>query len=187
MEAILKECGGLYVRTDDFDEYEALTYFWYGVQKQLRSKGYQIPEVDFDNKLKAFLTFQKNTDSDIRFQFAVYNSSKLGCSVDFNVQLLHFQYYYGFTANNFGKVDGLKEYATIVSYAKTLSPLFRSNSVWFGYKKSERYELDFRSKNSPSFDELKDPRKRERLIAEVASEMDSFIKGFVKIAKEADL
>jgi hypothetical protein len=34
---------------------------------------------------------------------------------------------------------------------------------------------------------LKDPRKREKLIAEIANEMDSFIKGFVKIAKENNL
>jgi gas vesicle protein len=186
MEAILKECGGLYVRTNDFDEYEALSYFWYGIRKQLRNKGYQIPETDFDNKLKAFLTFRKNTD-DIRFQFVVYESQKLEYPVDFNVQILHEMYYYGFTANNFGKIDDMKEYGTVVNYVKTLSPLFGNNGVWFGFKASERYGLNFKSKNSPSFDELKDPRKRERLITEIAGEMDSFIKGFVKIAKENDL
>lgn len=184
MEAILKGCG-LYVRTNDFDEYEAVRYFWYGIQKQLRNKGYEIPETDFDNMLKAFLTFQKNTD--MRFQFKIYDSPKLECAIDFNVQLLHDWYYYGFTANNFGIINKVEEYEIIVSYVKNLSPLFINNPVWFGYKKSERYGLNFRSKDSPSFDELKDPRKRERLIAEIADEMDSFIKGFTKIAKENDL
>jgi hypothetical protein len=187
MEAILKECGGLYVRTNDFDEYEALSYFWYGIQKQLKIKGYDIPENNFDNKLKAFLTFQKNTDTNIRFQFKIYDSPKLDYPVDFNVQLLPDEYYYGFTSNNFGKINDLKEYEKIVGYLKALSPLFFNNPVWFGCKKSELYKLNFKSKDSPSFDELKDPRKRERLIVEIADEMDSFIKDFIKIAKENDL
>jgi hypothetical protein len=187
MEAVLKECGGLYVRTNDFDEYEALSYFWYGIQKQLRHRGYQIPETDFDNKLKAFLTFRKNTDSDIRFQFEVYDSRKLDYAVDFNVQLSHYTYYYGFTSNNFGRVNYLEEYEIIVGYVKTLSPLFKNNNVWYGYKTSERYNLNFKDKDSPSFDELKDPRKRERLIVEIANEMDSIIKGFIKTAKENNL
>jgi gas vesicle protein len=187
MEAILKECGGLYVRTNDFDEYEAVNCFWYGIQKQLRNKGYQIPENDFDNRLKAFLTFKANTANDIRFQFQVYDAPRLDFAVDFNVQLLPDGYYYGFTSNNFGRINELEEYEIIVNYVKTLSPLFNNNSVWYGYKKSERFNLNFKSKDSPSFDELKDPRKRERLIAEIANEMDSFITGFINIAKQNDL
>jgi gas vesicle protein len=187
MEAILKECGGLYVRTNDFDEYEALNCFWYGIQRKLRDKGYQIPEKNFDNQLKAFLTFRKNTDNGIRFQFDVYDSQKLDYPVDFNVQLRQIGYYYGFTSNDFGKIDDLEEYKTIVDSVRTLSPLFGNNSVWYGCKQSERYGLNFKDKDSPSFEELKDPRKRERLIAEIADEMDSYIKGFINIAKTNDL
>jgi hypothetical protein len=183
MEAILKQCGGLYVQTSDFDEYEALKYFWDELRRQLRSRGYPVPDVNEDNKLNAFLTLQKNTDG-IRFQFEIYRADQLEYPIDFNVQLLHWGYYYGFTANNFGKIDDMAAYPTIVRNIKTLSPLFGHNGVWFGYKLSERYELNFQSKSSPSFDFLKDPRKRERLVVEIADEMESYVKGFLKIMNE---
>jgi hypothetical protein len=186
MEAILKECGGLYVQTDDFDEYEALKYFWDELRKQLRNRGYQIPEVNEDNKLKAFLTFQKGTDG-FRFQFEIYRSDKLEYPIDFNVQLLHDGYYYGFTANNFGRIDGMKAYQTIVQHIQTLSRLFNHNGNWFGWKPSELYGLDFYGKESPSFAYLKDPRKRERLIIDIADEMESHIKDVLKIMEKIEV
>jgi gas vesicle protein len=188
MENILKECG-LYVRTSDFDVNEALEYFWDGIQEQLRNKGYQIPEKNFVSLLNAFLTFQKSTDTgNIRFQFKIYDSENLEYPVDFTVQLRQRAYYYGFTSNNFSnKTDALEKYKTIVHYIKTLSPLFYNNAVWYGFKTSEKYGLNFRDKDSQSFDKLKDPRKREQLIIDIVDEMDNLIKEFVKIAKENNL
>jgi hypothetical protein len=107
--------------------------------------------------------------------------------IDFNVQLLHDGYYYGFTANNFGRIDGMKAYQTIVQHIKTLSPLFNHNGLWFGWKQSERYGLNFQDKDSPNFDYLKDPRRRERLIIDIADEMESYIKGFLKIMEKIEV
>jgi hypothetical protein len=162
--------------------------FWYGIQELLKQCGNKVREKNFDNQLDAFLTYQKNTDANIRFQFEIYNSPNLKCAIDFTVQLLHDGYNYGFTGNDFSAVNALEQYGTIVKYIKTLSPFFVNNAVWFGYKKSEKYKLDFKNKESPCFEELYNLHEEGGiLIGNIASEMNDYIQGFVKIAEENKL
>jgi hypothetical protein len=178
MRTLLEECG-LYVETKEVDKHELQTYFWNELRTQLINKGYHIEPFDLWKEINGFYSPTKKRTAGYGFEFEVYRPKNQEYAMCFRVEIGDSTYYYGFCTEE-------KEYdiipneftISVIQQLKQLSSLFINNIVWFGYKQSDRYALDFWNMNSPGFNYLKNPRKREKYIKNIANEMDRYIKEF---------
>jgi hypothetical protein len=84
------------------------------------------------------------------------------------------EFHYGITREDMENL--LVENPDIERQLKNISRSFKSNKWWCVYKLPDRYQLDFVTCNSPEFEELKDPRKRDKFIDELAEEIDGYAK-----------
>jgi hypothetical protein len=179
---ILKGCA-LFVDTDGFDRYEIQTYFWNTLAQKLREKGYKVPELDFTQNIQAYYAKARNRHRWFGFEFEVCHSERLGEKILFRTEIDN-HFYYGFCPEMRPIENRDPVFAEVVGKC---SPLFQQNSPhWFGWKSSELYDLDFWKLDSGNFEQLKNPRKREAFMENLANEMDAFIQSFVKLAKEAN-
>jgi gas vesicle protein len=180
MNSILKECG-LFVETEGFDRYEIQKYFWDEIQKQLQGKGYKIEQKDFTQDISQYYARVRNRHRYYGFGFPVYTSNKSNRKVLFHIELEN-SYFYGFAYedNPYSDVE-------ISSLISEISNSFSSNKYWAGWKWSDRFNLDFWNLNSPGFESLKNPRKRESYLKGIVEEMEMYIKKFQQLAKERNL
>lgn len=177
--SILKECD-LFINEAEFDQYEVQNYFWRQLQNQLIEKGYNLKYVDLSSDVNEFYARARNRHRFYGLKFPVYTTSN-GSEIIFSMEIEN-AYYYGFPKNELN--DNQTE---IIAVTKEVSPAFKDNQFWYAWKYSDRYNLDFWNLNSPEFERLKHPRKREQLIKELVDEIDAHISKFKAIAQSKNL
>lgn len=176
---ILKECD-LFIDDAEFDQYEAQKYFWNELQKQLIARGHILDYCDLSNDVDEFYARSRNRHKFYGVKFPVY-TTKNGSEIMFSMEIEN-TYYYGFPKNELNEKKG-----EIIAAIKETSPSFKNNQYWYGWKYPDRYNLDFWNLNSPEFERLKHPRKREQLIKDIAEELHNHISRFKSIAQSNDL
>ncbi|MCZ2083654.1 MAG: hypothetical protein LC112_05225 [Flavobacteriales bacterium] len=174
---ILKGCD-LFVDNKELDQYEVQNYFWFELQKQLISKGYNFKLIDFTDDVNLFYSGSRKRHKFFGISFPIYKT-KIGNEIEFSVEVEN-SYYYGFTTNKeITNTDG------VIKTINETSKLFKTNEWWYGWKYSERYNLDFWKLDPDEFARLKNHSKRQAFILDIANEMDSYIKKFI-IAADAN-
>ncbi|MCL2042792.1 MAG: hypothetical protein FWG89_01495 [Treponema sp.] len=171
----LDKCN-LFIQNVNFDRYELQKYFWDELQNQLLKLN-----KDYINEVKDFtLDIQKYYNKKPRhmhygINFPVYTMQDQE-KVYFHLNIEN-DYYYGFTDK-----ENLNSNPKIPQICKQVDKGFEKNKWWYGWKHSDCYNLDFWNLNSESFNRLKHPNYSEKLIKEIAEEIDSHIKKFKEIA-----
>lgn len=177
MNSILKDCD-LFVDTEGKNWYDLQKYFWDELMNQLRKKDYIITEKDFTQDINEYYARARNRYRDYGIEFEIYTSKSKNRTVKFTAAVEN-SYYYGISWSDKPRSD-----SEIIALVYQVSASFKSNDYWGGWKYSERYDLDFWNQNSKGFEELNNPRKREKYMEGVANEMDMYIKKFVELANE---
>lgn len=178
VKKLLESCD-LFVDQQEFDRYEVQRYFWDELQNQLLKLGYQFEKKDFSSDVTLYYARARNRHRYYGLKFPVF-TLKDGRIVEFNVELEN-EFYYGFQ-RQFEK----EENESIQRCVEQIVG-FSSSPGWFGWKWVDRNQLDFWKLDSPAFLHLQNPRKRERLMREIAEEMDTYIKKFQEMAMEQDI
>jgi len=139
----------------EIEKIELQNYFWKEIQNQLILLGYKIETEDLTYPVKLYYTKGKRGNQWYGFTFPVCKIPD-GEIVQFRVELgVEDQYFYGFY-----RPEMKYENDEIVKVVKQLSDNFKSNHVWYGYKLSDKYQLDFEKFDSPEFKNLKNPEKK---------------------------
>ena len=178
VKELLESCD-LFVDTQELDRYEIQLYFWDELQNQLLKLGYQFEKKDFSSDVNLYYARVRNRHRYYGLQFPVF-TLKDSRMVEFRVELEN-EFYYGFY-RQYEK----EENESIQGCIEKIGG-FSTSSWWFGWKWPDRNKLDFWRLDSPTFVHLQNPRKRERLIREIAGEVDMYIKKFQEEAMEQDL
>mgnify|MGYP000918751567 CR=1 FL=1 len=179
IEDLLRECD-LFIDNEEFDKYEVQNYFWSELQKQLNLKGYDIKSKDFRQDINEFYARARNRHRYFGLVFPIY-TTKDNETIHFNIEIEN-NYYYGFI-----KPELKKENTEITQIIKEVSENFKQTDWWYGWKFSDRYELDFWNLHSAEFERLKHPRKREQLVSDIVNEIDMYIVKFKQIAEKNNL
>lgn len=174
---ILKECG-LYIGGEKADGYAMQNYFWNTLQDKLIAKGYKIKTQDFTIDVDKYYARAKNRHRYYGFDFPVYET-KQGEKVYFRIEIEN-DYYFGFAKKDNPNNEVFKEIITSLSD-------FKLSEYWYGWKYSNRYNLDFWNLKSNNIKRLENPRLREQLIIDIADEINSYITLFRETAKEKNL
>jgi len=180
IEGLFRECD-LFIDTDEeFSKYDLQNYFWDELQKQLKEKGYGIVPKDFREDVSEYYARAKNRHRYYEIAFPVYTTQS-GETVHFTIGVEN-DYYYGFK-----KPEYKKENPELIQAIRQVSSSFKQTDWWYGFKYSDRNRLDFWSLDSQAFERLKNPLQREQFIAEIAEEMDIYIKKFTETARQNNL
>lgn len=174
MNDILKECD-LIIDSNSFDKYDIQNYFWDELQKQLIGKGYNLVRRDFTTDVHEYYARARNRHRYYGIEFDVNVNGNT--SFKFGVEVEN-KFYYGF----FKQEE--KDENKLLSETLTTLSQFKPSRWWYGWKYSDRFDLDFWNLDSDGFDELKNPRKRERFIAGLTEEIDRHIKEVCKTIKD---
>ena len=177
MNEIFRECG-LIVETNDFDKYELQNYFFDELQKQLIQKGYDIKQKDFRQDVNEYYARARNRH---RYYGITFPLNVNGKTFRFKIEIDN-SYFYGFH-----KVEFKKKHPELVKTIQQVSSSFKEDNWWFGRKYPDRYDLDFWNLRSPEFKRLEHPRQREQLLADIAEEIDMYIKKFIQKAQKNNL
>lgn len=180
IEDLLRECD-LFIDTDEFNKYDIQKYFLDELQNQLISKGYKIEKKDFTQDITQFYAKARGRHRWYGFSFEIYSYPNSAEKVFFEIGIEN-NYYFGFrnkTDNPDFKIE-LKE-----QLQRSLLG-FTFNNNWI-FTHSKKYVLDFWKLNSQEFERLKNPRKREQLIKDIADEMDMHIQKFIQTAQQNNL
>lgn len=180
---LLRECD-LFIENEQFDKYELQNYFWNELQRQLKQKGYKFETKDFRYDIKEFYAKARNRHRWYGISFEIYNYSNSSDKVFFEIGIEN-SYYYGFR----NKSESSDFKTELRKALQEVLPGFAFNHKdWiFTHAKGEDYVLDFWRLNSKAFEQLKNPRKQEQLVAKISEEMDRSIKKFQQIAQQNDL
>lgn len=176
---ILKECD-LFINDNEFDKYEIQNYFWTELRSQLLSKGFEITPIDLHSDVNEYYARARNRNKYFGFSFPIY-TTKDGQQLIFNIEIEN-SYYYGIVKN-----EEIIDPLLIIETLKKVSPGFKSTDWWYGWKYSDRYNLDFWNLNSHEFERLKHPRKREQLMKDIADEIDVHISKFKELALQNNI
>jgi hypothetical protein len=175
---ILDGCD-LYVETN-LDKYGLQKCFLEELREKLVSKGYKIDtKHDFTTDIKQYYARARNRHRyyGLNFEIDAFKENK---PVKFKVEIGN-EYCFGLYRLN--RKEERKEITACLERMKN----FKSEDWWFDRKyPSPDYRLDFLKLDSKGFDELKNPRKRENFITEIAEEIDTYIKEFQKKAREIE-
>jgi gas vesicle protein len=179
MNEILRECD-LFVETNDFDKYELQNYFLSELQKQLIQKGYNIKEKDFTQDVNNYYARARNRHRYYGIEFPLSINNK---TIQFKIEMDN-SYYYGFP-----KPELNKQYPELVNIIQQLPNTKKENGWWFGWKYSDRYNLNFWNFDSEDSKKLKNPNpsQRKKLLADIAEEIHQYIEVFIQKAKENNL
>lgn len=180
IEDLLRECD-LFIDTDEFNKYDIQKYFLDELQNQLISKGYKIEKKDFTQDITEYYAKARNRHRWYGFSFEIYSYPNSAEKVFFEIGIEN-SYYFGFrnkTDNSDFKIE-LKEQLQ----RSLLGFTFHNNWI---FTHSKKYELDFWKLHSQEFERLKNPRKREQLIKDIADEMDLHIQKFIQTAQQNNL
>jgi len=174
---LLRECD-LFIDTEEFNKYDIQKYFLDELQNQLIVKGYKIAKKDFTQDISEYYAKARNRHRWYGFSFEIYSypNSSEKVYLEFGIEN---SYYYGFR-NKSENADFNPELRD--SLQNSLIG-FHFNKNWI-HTYSKKNDLDFWKLNSPSFERLKNPRKREGLITDIVQEIDSNVKSFVQNAEK---
>jgi hypothetical protein len=175
MNEILRECN-LFVETKDIDKYELQNYFWKKLQELLIQKGYEVKQKDFRQDVSMYYAETKSRHRYYGIEIPLNNKD-----VTFKIELEN-RYYYGFI-----KPEHKSKRPELLEIIKEVSIIFRENDYWYGWKWPDRYDLDFWYLHSAEFERLKHSVKREQLLADIAEEIDMYIKKFIQITQQNSL
>lgn len=179
IEDLLRGCD-LFIDNEEFDKYEVQNYFWNELQKQLKLKGYEIEMQDFKQNVNEFYAKERNRNRYYGFQFPIYTTQQNEV-IQFRIEVEN-NYYYGFV-----KSEPKYENLQIIEVIQQVSENFKQTDWWYGWKFSDRHDLDFWKLHSAEFERLKHPRKREQLVTDIANEIDMYITKFKQTAKQNNL
>ncbi len=174
---LLRECD-LFIDTEEFNKYDIQKYFLDELQYQLLSKGYKITKKDFTQDISEFYAKARNRHRWYGFSFEVYSYPNSTEKVFFEFGVEN-SYYYGFR----NKSENTDFNPELKEQLQNSLIGFNFNTNWI-FTRSKKNDLDFWKLNSPSFERLKNPRKREGLITDIVQEMDSNIKAFIQNAEK---
>ncbi|MBE2897949.1 hypothetical protein HPC37_03685 [Pasteurellaceae bacterium 20609_3] len=163
---LLESCD-LFVDTKEVDSRELQNYFWNGLQAQLMERGYAFEKKDFSFDVNQYYARSRNRHRYYGIQFPIYHLES-GIPVLFRIELEN-EFYYGVLRHVENEENALIEDA--ISTVKA----FQSSPAWFAWKWFDHNKLDFWTLESPAFALLKNPRKRDRLIKDIAAELDMYI------------
>lgn len=182
VQPILEQCG-LYIENTEFNRSDVQNYFWDELQNQLLSKGYVFDKTDFSEHVKKY--YARPRHRWFSFSFPIYIAKSNQQVITFIVEIEN-GYYYGFLrpeANH-----QFPELMDCIEKIATPPPFDRSSQWWYAYKNpNPPHGLDFWKLDSPGFQRLKDGRKRQQLIRDIAEEMHGYIQKFIKVAEESNL
>lgn len=176
---LLRECD-LFIDTDEFNKYDIQGYFLEELQNQLIVKGFKITKKDFTQDISEYYAKARNRHRWYSFSFEIYSYPNSDEKVFFEIGIEN-SYYYGFR-NKTENTD----------FNPVLKDLLQNSLLGFNIRKnwiytfSKKNDLDFWKFNSPSFEKLKNPRKREVLISEIVQEMDLNIETFIQNAEKSN-
>lgn len=177
---LLRECE-LFIDSDEFNRYDLQNYFWNELQVQLKNKGYKIEFKDFTSDVNEYYARARNRHKSFGFDFEIYRIKSTDKPIHLSIQLEN-DYYYGFV-----RPEADHDFTELTECIKKVSTSFKPTTYWYGYKYSDRYNLDFWNLHSPEFERLKNPRKKEQLVKDIVDEMDMYIKKFIEIANNSKL
>lgn len=177
IEDLLNGCD-LFIETDDFNKYDLQNYFWKELQVQLIEKGYKIKNRDFTNEVSQYYARAKNRHMFFGIAFEIYKMKSSDEILEFRIEMEN-DYYYGITKTLKNPIIG--------TCLQDASLGFKVSDAWWGWKFSDRYKLDFWKLQSTEFGRLKNPRKQQQLLVDIATEIDNNIKKFIEVAEEAGL
>lgn len=181
IEGLLRECN-LFVDSEEFDKYELQRYFWDELQNQLLAKGYEFEKQDFTLDVqKYYAGTSRNRHRWFGFSILTHTTQD-NEPIWFRVELEN-DYYYGWKKNDDDEVN-----PQVAEVIQSVSSTFKLSNSWYGWKyPEEERSLNFWALDSTGFERLKNPRKREALIKEIADDMALYIDAFQKIAQEKQL
>jgi hypothetical protein len=162
IESILKKFE-LYAEVIDMDKHAIQLYFWNELRDLLKEKGYKLEEKDFKQAVNEFYAGNKWNGTELEVEDGTWLS----------IHLEQDNFFYGFCRENSGAVN-----TELEQRIKNTSSLFKSNKWWYGLKNPDRYKFDFWSLQSKDFEELKNLRKRDNIMRELADEIDRYVKKF---------
>lgn len=178
VKELLESCD-LFVDSKEPDRYELQNYFWDELQNQLLHLGYQFKKKDFADDVYQYYARVRNRHRYFGLEFPIYTTTE-NKVVNFRVELENNLYYGPIRAEKNEENQKLQECMAQI-------PAFSSSAGWFGWKWFDRNDLNFWNLESPAFVLLQNPRKRERLIREIAEEMDLYIRKIQEIANEKEV
>ncbi len=177
---LLRKCD-LSIDTEELNKYDIQKYFWDEIQNQLIAKGYPITKKDFTLDINQYYAKARNRHQWYGITFEIYSYQNSTEKAVFHIGIGN-NYYYGF--KNKPETNDFKPELKEILQKELLG--FKFNPSWI-HTLSKKYELDFWKLNSPSFERLKNPRKREGLISDIVEEMELNIKTFIKTIKKVDV
>ncbi|WKS99599.1 hypothetical protein NYR30_12975 [Gallibacterium salpingitidis] len=164
---LLESCD-LFVDTEEVDRYELQNYFWNTLQDELIKRNYLIERKDFSFEVNQYYARSRNRHRYYGIEFPIHKfaDDKI---VNFRLEIEN-ELYYGFH-----KQDETEQNSVVEQSLKRIKG-FQNSPRWFGWKWFDRNKLDFWLMDSPAIILLKNPRKRDRLIKDIADEIDMYIK-----------
>lgn len=158
---------------------EIQNYFWSEMRTQLQKRGYTCTITDnIAGKINGYYsTTRRNKHRFYGIDLEIYKSKINSQAVNFRIEIGD-SYYYGFKRDVAGEVNEL-----LIKFINEISIKFSQTQWWYGWKTSDKYDLNFWYFNSKGFESLSDPKKRELYMKELVDEIEDNIKKFVEIAK----
>jgi len=182
------------LETVEIDKIEVQTYFWKELVKQLKNinpkySDNSVTEEKIEKDVKEYYARARNRHRYYGLTFEIYKSESQGRSVRFCVEIEN-DYYYGFYWGSEPQSDD-----RLSQIVKQVSSKYKSNQWWGGWRwpdytdQDGRYhDLDFwKMKDNNAMRRLIDENQREKLIEDIAQEMNEQIRKFVEIAKKNNL
>ena len=172
---------------------EMQTYFWKNLVKELKNINPDYSPDDWseeimENGVKEYYARARNRYRYYGIGFDIYNSHS-GRNVKFWVELEN-DYYYGF----FWGDKNPQSDEDLIQIVKQVSNKYKTNQWWGGWRypdysnEETRHDLNFwKFIQHTGMKRLMDPNKRDKLMREIAEEMDEQIKKFVEVAKQNNL
>ena len=164
----------LYVEVKDVNKNEIQISFWNKLCQLLREKGYKI-----NAENKDFTPLVNEYYAKSRGWRWCGTTLEVEKNLWLSIVIEKNEFFYGFA-----REEQYAENKEMEERIKNTSSLFKSNSWWYGWKTPDKYKLDFLSFTSPAFEELKNPRKIDNFIKDLADEIDRYVKIFKGTAKQ---
>lgn len=176
-QSILQECD-LFIENQEFNKHDLQKYFWDELRDQLKEKGYEIKPYDFTKDISEYYARARNRHRYYGFTFEITKKIS-GSPVLFRVEIDN-NIYYGFYRENVNSTDEI-----ISKCISSISKSFAATSYWYGWKYSDRYQLDFW--RMQGFEHMKNDKTKTQFIKGLADEIDMYIKIFLTKSKEMGL
>ena len=159
---ILKKCS-LYVELKGVDKCKIQESFWNEIENQLKEKDYKVAEnTKIEEDVK---NFYNNNKKEVCFGF----NTKSGLYITLQIDKKD-DFTYGIMR------DDDKEGCSVLELIiKSISDSFITNKTWVGFKKPDKYTIDFVNCNSQAYEKLIKPNSREFFVKGLVEEIDRYV------------